>query len=116
MTEQEMREKIEELEEQVRQLKESIMDFGPMPEGMPDLTNREEGIVRTMLHGKMVRITAIIAAALPGHIYDPDAYLKVYIRKLRIKFVGTRFGIENIHGRGYRLTGIDPVDETPVAA
>ena len=116
MTGQEMRDRIEELEEQVRQLKESIVDFGPMPEGMPNFSNRQEQIVRVLLSGNMVRKTAIIASVVPDYVDDPDAYLKVYICKIRTRLIGTKFGIENFHGRGYRLTGLEPVDETPVAA
>lgn len=112
---EELRARIDELEEQVRQLKESIKHVGPLPDGMPQFTNMQEAIIRTLMSGKMVRKSAIIASAVPDYVDDPDMYLKVYICKIRKKLEGTPFAIENFHGRGYLLTGIE-IDAATEAA
>lgn len=103
----ELREQIETLQEEIRQLKLMLAPDVMMPAGLPNFTPRETEIMRMLLARDKVRQSAL-KTLIPNYIDDADNYLKVYICKIRNKITPAGYGIRNFKGEAYAL--IYPLD------
>jgi DNA-binding response OmpR family regulator len=97
-----LREENEELRETVRQLRERLPE--QLPADVPYLSAKEESVFRALLTRRVTVSRDVIYADLYGldcevlpHIVD------VFISHLRRKLAGTRYSIETVHSRGWRL-------------
>lgn len=98
-----LRDRVDELEETVRQLRALASEARPLPQWVPYLTRREETMLRLFLARESVSIEAMETV-----IHDGDAksynLLSVYVFKLRSKLAKFGVTIKTLHGRGYSLT------------
>jgi DNA-binding response OmpR family regulator len=105
---QRLRERVEELEETVRQLQEDGVPE-PLPAGLPYLTKSEETILRALLsrRGRVVPRTVLYEDLYPrGEDRDPQIVV-VMVSRLRAKLDGL-VDIKTEHGRGYAASLIVP--------
>lgn len=100
-----LRAKIDELQETVRQLNErSAMEADPLPDGLPTLTNLEDKLLRLLLARPGLRTHAFILEALyQGADERLPNIIKVMVSRLRRK-VGHVINIKTVWGRGYVAT------------
>jgi hypothetical protein len=95
-----LRERVDELEETVRQLLEEA-PAPDLPPGLPYLTRSEETILRALLSARGLTTRDRLYAALYQHDEDRDPQIVVVmISRLRKKLAGL-VNIETVWGRGY---------------
>lgn len=97
--------KIEEQAEEIRQLREDALAWGPLPPDVGRLTPSEERILRTLMRRDAVFPNGRLKTAIYGYGPEPsdaDNIVRVMIHSIRKKLPPS-LKIINDWGRGYRL-------------
>jgi len=98
-----LRDRIEELEETVRQLRTASQEQAPLPEWLPYLTKKEEGVLRLFIARDTVTMDAMIVLLGDVTSYDSNL-LRVYVYNLRRKLGPFGVTFETYRSRGYRMS------------
>lgn len=105
-----LRERVEELEEEIRQLRAELTSQSALP--IAGLTQTENLIVGLLETGRVVRLDTVnLARAGTQCVPMETKALQVHIYNIRRK---TKMPIETVWGRGYRLARNIPV-EVPIS-
>lgn len=99
-----LRERVDELEETVRQLRDELGDEQELPDWLPVLTRTERTILLLLADGRLVT-TERIVASLYDHREDApgENIVRVFISHLRRK-LSPHIDIRNVWGQGYQIT------------
>lgn len=92
-------------DEEIRQLREDAVAWGPLPPGIGRLTPSEERIMRTLMRRDAVFPNGRLKTAIYGYGPEPpdaDNIVRVMIHSIRKKLPPS-LKIINDWGRGYRL-------------
>jgi DNA-binding response OmpR family regulator len=110
-----LREENDELRETVRQYQEKAVE--PLPAGVPYLSVREEAVFRALLRGGSAAVTReTIYANIYGHDSEVLPHIiDVFISHLRVKFAGSRYNIQTVRARGWKML-VTTVEEAREAA
>jgi DNA-binding response OmpR family regulator len=107
-----LREKVEVLEETVRQYVEREHDYAPLPDGLPKLTPQEETLLRAFLRSPdVVSRERLYHAIYRGENEVFGRIVDVHLTRLRRKLKPLGYTFVNHWGRGWRLER--PVEEIP---
>ena len=98
-----LRDRVEELEETVRQLRAASQEQAPLPAWLPYLTNNEEAVLRLFIARDTVTMDALLVLLGDVTSYDSNL-LRVYVFKLRHKLGPHGVTFETYRSRGYRMS------------
>jgi len=98
-----LREENEELREALRQA--TARAPAPLPPDVPYLSAKEEAVFRALLQRGVTVSRETIYSDLYGHDSEVLPHIvDVFISHLRRKLARTRYNVETVHARGWRLS------------
>lgn len=99
-----LREKVDVLEETVRQYQERERDTAPLPAGLPRLSRQEEVMLRAFLRAPGVVSRERLYHAIYGGEGDTDEHIvDVHLTRIRRKLAPLGYRFSNHWGRGWSL-------------
>lgn len=102
-----LRERVEELEETIRQMKTSS-DPEPLPADVPYLSRTEERVFRSLRRrGGYVTHETILAAMYDGEDDGDNQSLRHFISRLRKRLEPSPYRVKTVWGRGYKLVACE---------
>ena len=110
--------RIEELEEELRQVRAHLTSSVSLPRWVPHLSPKEEEVLRHFLSRDTITIEGLRYALYQGQARD-EHIVHVWICKLRRKLNTVDVPIETIWGRGYSIPKefrdliVDPLSLSP---